>query len=95
MSEFEAKAREIAESVLHGKFYFPALVPAISSALEDAVKEENGACAKLVSDTANSQRDLAKGNYSHEHHSAYMLDGAAASIRSRTQKSDMCHAVVR
>jgi len=35
---YEKKAREIADSVLHGKFYFPALVPAIASALEEAYK---------------------------------------------------------
>jgi hypothetical protein len=59
---------------------------AIASALAEAEMREREACAKIVSDTANSQRDLAKGNYSHEHHAAYMLDGAASSIRSRTQK---------
>lgn len=38
---FEAKAKEIADSVLHGKFHFAALVPAIASALEEAVREES------------------------------------------------------
>ena len=34
---FDEKARDVADSVLHGKFYFPALAPAISAALKEAV----------------------------------------------------------
>lgn len=37
-----AKAAEIAESVLHGKFYFPALVPAIATALSEADARARG-----------------------------------------------------
>lgn len=41
---FEAKAVEIADSVLHGKFHFPALVPAIAAAL----REERERCAAIA-----------------------------------------------
>jgi hypothetical protein len=48
-------------------------------AAASAIVEE---CAKIAESIASSQSDLAKGNYSHEHHSAYMLREAAKAIRS-------------
>lgn len=101
----EDRAREIADGILSqlthelrgttekGSFHMAHFVPsvvkfraAIASAIEEAEMREREACAKIVDDIelANRENGFCGG--------ADAAKFAAASIRSRPQKSDMCHA---
>lgn len=93
----EERARALEQEILHGKFYFPAFVPAVASALGEARREENEACAKICDTTAEIfegevYADPDPQYNTPEHRQCFvheMITVAASAIRSR--QSDLCH----
>ncbi len=57
---------------------------AIERAIAEAVDGERARCVKFIKEVADDQAKLAKGNYSHEQHAAYMLRDTAEYIRSQS-----------
>ena len=57
---------------------------AIERAIAEAVEGERERCANYINEVAGDQATLAKGNYSHEHHAAFMLRETAKYL-SRSQ----------